>query len=775
MITFTSAHRSQKYVALYILFFSSTFAGDLPPDNASNGKRLFEVRDSIEMSYFGLIRSSMPDLVGDDGVVSPDGRHVIKVTHRGDLSEGHTEAVIWKFDVPEILDSIADPERAVPDPTALVRMSASANGLAADFLDTGNVIFQPAWSKDGRHLLFLGRDGRENRQLFRVDAHTHALKALTPEDQDIVAYSQSESAIAYLASKNVDENRTWLSAGSDIPDIVIGTGKPLIPLLYPNFRGYEASEPFGLYVWRIENDSPEPVMDEDTGEVLRIFTRYYRVTVSVSPDGNRMVILAYEHSGRNIDNDDPGELHYRLVDLDRGTVKSLTNAPVVDFRWNKTGRYMAEWMHDGKTVVLSETTLPDDSDANVQDSFRTCTLAIVSLKDGNLHCVEKPDDQTEDRLYEIEAAGEKELVLRFKEPGLGVFADHQLEYDGSNWRYSSGVPPGNLKRLWLTVNEGLNQPPVLVATDSAGGNSREIFDPNPQLASIDLPPVRIHEWEDKHGRSNSGLLIEPPDFVPGRRYPLVVQTHGYDDSRFYTVGPSATSNAGRALASRGIVVLQAAEGHSVSDEAWKLGAEGGLDVYLAAVDDLVKAGMVDSEKVGISGYSFTGWTVATSITRAPERFAAAMLANTDPITFTGYYSYVDSPLHGVIEEHYVGAPPVGEGLQTWLERVPSLSSDKIRAPILFMASDPWHLLGFWDLYAALRYQSKPVELQYIRTGEHNIAKPLHKLAHQEMLVDWFDFWLNGHEDSDSEKTDQYLRWRQLRDARTFSDEAEHKE
>lgn len=70
------------------------------------------------------------------------------------------------------------------------------------------------------------------------------------------------------------------------------------------------------------------------------------------------------------------------------------------------------------------------------------------------------------------------------------------------------------------------------------------------------------------------------------------------------------------------------------------------------------------------------------------------------------------------------------------------------------------------MYAALRDQGKPVELQYIRGGEHNFRKPLHVLAHQELIVDWFDFWLNGHEDSLIDKQEQYARWRELRGQRS---------
>jgi hypothetical protein len=118
-----------------------------------------------------------------------------------------------------------------------------------------------------------------------------------------------------------------------------------------------------------------------------------------------------------------------------------------------------------------------------------------------------------------------------------------------------------------------------------------------------------------------------------------------------------------------------------------------------------------------------------------------------------------------VVENYVGAQPYGEGLKLWFERAPGFATDKIKAPVLIQAGDPWHLISLWDVYAALRDQGKPVELQYIRGGEHNIRKPLHVLAHQELIVDWFDFWLNDHEDSRIDKQEQYARWRALRSSR----------
>jgi dipeptidyl aminopeptidase/acylaminoacyl peptidase len=282
--------------------------------------------------------------------------------------------------------------------------------------------------------------------------------------------------------------------------------------------------------------------------------------------------------------------------------------------------------------------------------------------------------------------------------------------------------------------------------------------------------VSVYTWKSARGLSVTGGLAKPPDFVPGHRYPLVIQTHGFPRDQFFRVGyGSETANAGRALAGRGMLVLQVQEPHSPDDGTWREATERGTEVYLAAVDQLAAEGLVDPAKVGITGYSRAGGFVAKAITEAPERFAAAAVVNTDPGSQFGYYTYIDYGFPNNsrrIADFFAGSLPYGSGLQNWIERAPGFNTEKIRAPVLISAGDPQHLLSLWNLYAPLLDQHKPVELQYIRNGQHNLTKPLEVLAHQEMLVDWFDFWLNSHEDADATKADQYARWRGLRDAAT---------
>lgn len=621
-------------------------------------QRPFTSRDAAEMAHFYNLVSYRLYRPYDDGNVSPDGEFAIRITHRGVFPAGVTEGTLWLFDVDRILESIEDPDEVPPEPIALARMAAAINGYSADFASRGNTLMYPKWSSDGQRVFFLGRNGRENRQLFRVDVDSKRVRTLSPPNRDVFAYSVSGPHIVLLMGRDVRDDEAWRTEGPEIDDIVVGTGTALNKLLFPNFLEYAFSEPLELEVWQVEEHTAVPVLAADSDDPLRVIARFGDEDIAVSPNGKEAVAVLEDPSGPA---GDRGISKYLVIDLDSGSYR--------------------------ETAFLADTEL--------------------------------------------------------------------------SW---TPFPPGEEEAepaLRLSVSEGLNQPPVLIATNPATGKSREVFDPNPQLRDIELLPVEVLEWQDKHGRTVVGGLLKPAGLDPDRRYPLVIQTHGFTQDRFFKVGYSETANAGRALASRGIVVLQVEEPYPWDELPMDL-SKVGMDVYLAAIDDLTAKGIVDSKKVGISGYSATGMTAAVSIARAPERFAAAAIANADPLTLTGYYSYVDSPLDGQTEEFFMGAPPLGDGLQTWLEKSPSLSTDSIEAAVLVSATDPFHLLSLWDFYAALRYQKKPVELQFIRSGRHDLKKPLHRVAHQDLIVDWFDFWLNGHEDDDPSKDGQYKRWREMR-------------
>lgn len=250
----------------------------------------------------------------------------------------------------------------------------------------------------------------------------------------------------------------------------------------------------------------------------------------------------------------------------------------------------------------------------------------------------------------------------------------------------------------------------------------------------------------------------PSDYKSGRRYPLVIQTHGFEESRFIPSGIYPTAFAARALAAAGILVLQVQDLGCMTVTP----AEGPCAVsgYEAAVNQLVSEGLVDPERIGIIGFSRTCFYVMETLTTGSFRVRAASI--TDGV-LADYFQYILFTSRFAPEANsIIGAQPFGEGLQQWLKRSPGYNLDKITAPLLVVGEGPVGVLFMWQPYAGLRLLQKPVDLIMLNTDEHVLTNPAVRLASQGGTVDWFRFWLQDYENPDSSKIDQYQRWRGLR-------------
>lgn len=63
----------------------------------------------------------------------------------------------------------------------------------------------------------------------------------------------------------------------------------------------------------------------------------------------------------------------------------------------------------------------------------------------------------------------------------------------------------------------------------------------------------------------------------------------------------------------------------------------------------------------------------------------------------------------------------------------------------------------------MRWLQKPTELlNFYPEGVHTLVKPGQRMTSQQTTVDWFRFWINGEEDPDPAKGEQYAHWRELR-------------
>jgi dipeptidyl aminopeptidase/acylaminoacyl peptidase len=731
--------------------------------------RPFEVRDSIEIADF--IEAPL---------FSPDERHFVTVTQRGVLPQGVTEATLWLFETAAVRRSIADASPIEPVP--LARISGAIN-TGPGALGSKGLVTKISWTPDGTKVVFLGRSGQDNRQLFRVSLDDRKAISLSPATQDVVDFAIAGHRIVYFAGPDASTRDLWTSMAPSLPDVVVGTGMSLTELLYPNVLKSARNLPTPFEVWSIEGPTAAPVKNESLGAPLSVIGSYHVSAMTVSPDGTRLITIVhadeipnswthYEFSreadtraflahaaSENPQQDFGRALQYQVIDLDKGERQPLLDAPLADWQRGGEDALHAVWSTDGRYVAASGTYLPLDPRTG-KGSLTTCGVAVVDTQSRKFQCLVDHTKANAAPVQGLSWQGTRRLEVSFSNAT-------SLDYEQRNGRWNStasaAVAAPHSPPLELSIRQALNDPPTLFAKDLISGLERRIFDPNPQLADIAMGTVTEVFWTDAHGRTINGGLVKPADFVTGKRYPLVIQTHNFRPRKFFRTGISDTASAGRALAARGMLVLQVDEPMNAFMFTPREATENGTNVYLAAIDKLASDGLVDSKRVGITGYSRTAFYVSKAITDAPDRFAAVVVANGDPGSLIGYYAGIT----GAIDEDkwtglFAGAQPYGDGLKQWIVNAPGFRTERIQAPVLIAAGDPGHLLPLWGLYAPLRQQGKPVELQYIRGGQHNLNKPLEVLAHQELIVDWFDFWLNGHEDPSTDKLDQYRRWKAFR-------------
>jgi len=765
------------------LAFALLWSLDLTPsarasDDSSKeaGVRRFTVRDSIEMSRFARIDY--------EPVPSPDGRYVAVVTSRGLVANDEVESTLRVFAMSAVRKGLGgEGNRANPAPRVVAKFAAMPQAIYDAPYEP--IISNVQWAQDSSGLLFLVQDASGKHQIYRAALGEAKAVAMTPPDEDVTEFDSSAGTIAYRVESRPDPGRGE-PINRDAWDV---TGVALRAILFPNEQTNFFARNSTL--WFRREGRNRPVLDPVSHTPLRLWNYPPPIwnPLSISPDGTSVVALlpvdrvpsSWErypagstnlviHSGdpRLVSESNPSRLtEYGLIDLTTGRSRPIVNAPN-GWAVGYSIRNRAVWSPDGHSVLVTNTFLPFDV-SDDSSRLHPCAAAVVNLVGEGTACLS----------YRYESL----FRISFSETGsevrLWFFGEDKPEryrlMDGS-WRRETlreepsreaspeclGSGASTDGSLAVYVKQGLNEPPSLWATDCATARSVEIWNPNPQLAGVPLGQASVIQWKDESGYEWKAALLLPPDYVAGKRYPLVIQAYGFAENEFLADGDFTTAFAARPLAAAGMIVLaieERVDKMRTSEEAPEqvMGFE-------SAIHRLSAEGLIDPDRVGLIGFSRTCYYVESALIRHPKDFAAAAIADGIDESYLQYllFSAVRPRLEPEGEEIY-GTTPFGRGLAAWINEAPGFHLDRIETPLRIQAIGPASVLFEWEIYASLYRQEKPVDLVYLPEGQHILQRPLDRMASQEGDVDWFRFWLNGEEDHDPSKVREYDLWRGIRD------------
>ena len=714
------------------------------------------------------------------------------VTTKGLLKSDQIESRISVFDR-DAVTSFMQRNDMLPSPAP--RVIATITGsprYEASHPDAG-LIEDLQWSPDMARVYFKGENRQGAYQLFVAMVDGSGSYALTPPNRSVDRFDVEGDTIAYTAALPATGIRNQGVAINR--DALRATGYQLRDIVFPGQLGSIDPETFSLWVMKKRH------REWATKQITKFSFRDARYLsflypLKLSPRGDRLIVrtpvttvpalwnsyspaLGYEYlrlrsddASLTADNNIGRPQEYSLIDSASGKSMSLVNAPLArSLAYLDSDRLL--WSSDGKRVLVTNTFLPLDQGTPSERLKRRmpCAVASIATDHLNAQCLRfiepvTSSHQARDRVLDVDFGTDDNEVLLLVQIGSGERAKEKFSFRNATWELTSSIPvshemntlrmmthnDASVSNLQLLVKQSLNDPPAVWAQDSRTGGEKLLWEPNPKFARIRFGRASVYRWKDMTGRDWTGGLVEPMDYVAGRRYPLVVQMYDFYEGQFMTDGTDPTAFAARELASAGFMVLQIQKKPDTLTDA---DPEIALDGYRSAIEHLSEAGLIDPSKVGAVGFSWTCWYVEYALIKAPHLFAAATIADGLDNSYMDYHLFaVDSALRGQMETIH-GARPAGEGLKKWVEMAPSFHLDHVETPVRIEAINPYSGLQEWELYSSLRMQDKPVDLIYFPHGTHIHQKPLERLESQQGDVDWMRFWLQGYEDSDPAKKAEY--------------------
>jgi dipeptidyl aminopeptidase/acylaminoacyl peptidase len=615
----------------------------------------------------------------------------------------------------------------------------------------------PRWSPDGRTLAFLrapeqkDKDGKpQPAQIYLLSMDGGEARQLTdlPKGASGLAWSPNGERIAFLSTtlpKDIDKKKDGKDAEeSDVrviakaayrmngegyldPDrpthiwAVTPLQNPGGPLKAKQVTSGEFSE--SDIVWsrdgkktyftsnRVREPYYQPPHEEiyvvaDDGEVTKVAGIEGSIhAISLSPDGSHIAFVGSLNSGGGLRQRSYSQPDLFITSTEPGTApRNLTAAYDYDIGGGVggdqapprgSGPSTPYWSADGRSIFVDSA---EQGCANLQ-RIDAETGKVEPLTSGD-HSVFS---------YSATPDGSKAAVLISTPTNIG---DLYL-LDGSS---------GRLDRL-THINDDL-------------------------FAGLNLTEPEMIWYKSFDGRRIQAWVQRPPDFTPGKKYPLILDIHGGPHSAYgYTF-----DHEFQWMAAKGYVVLYPNPRGSTS-----YGQEfGNLIQYaypgddfkdlMAGVDDLIARGWVDPDKLGVTGGSgggvLTNWTIGHT-TRFKAAVSQRSIADWRDFWYTADFTLF-TPFW------FRGAPWEQEA--DFKARSPITYVDKIATPLMLIEGESDFRTppgaGGEQMFRALKYLKKPVVMVRFPGETHELSrsgKPVHRVERLQHIVAWFDKYLEGQE------------------------------
>ncbi len=739
---------------------------------AGFAKEPFTVQRGIEMAELVPFNFSIKAAESSTELWSPDRQAFVVHTRRGDLSSGEIVDELYLFrrgDVAALLEQS-------PAPPAKRRLfewhSASEHGAVRNVRWIGNGRIGFLASKTGNHL-----------QAFLVDTASGVITQATHSKENVGEFVVSDDMILYSEildfaplpqslvitemSGELDSRERTVGQPHRGPARIIygniGMSQPAQTLSeIPQFSQYPGSG-----VFSISPSKRFALVQVPIGKAPDYWHAYRSVRSDLGYPADGQVSYHWEPKfGLAVYPGSPQAYFRRLllVDLWTGKTKHLIDSPAGAILNVRSSEIV--WTDDEK-VIVGNWLLPLSDVAGVERERRTRASATVLIdpETGAYQPIFWQEGVSRD-VADITAlhydADRRALTATFREGDRRYERVYRQQADKWSFQIERDIAAADLQ---VRRRESQSERPRIFASGGTCNCRRLLFDPALEADGYTFSTGRTIKWSDSNKTEWQGGLLLPIGYEKGKRYPLIIQTHGYSPDQFLINGPApggdAPPFAAQAYANCGFIVLQVGDKPAPKDHPDQeaiIHVEG----YKAAIDYLDAQGLIDPTKVGLLSFSRTVMYSIEALRRYPEMLGAMAMTDGGWWSYSLYPAYVNSDTRGLSVWPPMGGVPSYKEPGKFIERSPLYKMYLSRAAVRIETNGTKTGLPQREHFAHLKYANHPVEHVIFPYGSHNLQKPMERIESQGGTLDWMRFWLQGYEDPQSGKAEKYTRWREMR-------------
>ncbi|MEE8584748.1 MAG: S9 family peptidase [Acidobacteriota bacterium] len=618
--------------------------------------------------------------------LSPDGTRAVFVLQKADWKANKRIGHLWRVE---------------SDGSRLVQLTNGERGES-----------DPAWSPDSRQIAFLAqREGDKVKQIHLIgpsgEARRLSRRETAPQD---IAWSPDGKWIYFIAKdaktpqeKARDEAKNDVFAFDEdykqehLWRILAGQGQEeKITQGHYSVRGFKLSRDGSRIAFHraptpLFDDSDEGevwVMEADGNNALQLTRNQVAESgAQLSPDNSQVLFL----SGSN----EKFETYYNgnlfLVPAGGGAHRLLL--PEMPYQVRQAG-----WSKDGESIFF--------------------------LANMGLHS----------EIFQLELKGQR-LIQR-------TDGKHSLR----SWSY---VPA--IDRHIFQATDPQDPGDVWTLDPDSGWvpqRTSRIFKDLPQRFRI--PRQERFAWTSTDGQQVEGLLYYPLDYQAGRKYPLVVQTHGGPASSDQYRFPRWSNYIPR-LAALGYAVFKpnyrGSTGYGddfLRDMVGHYYRNAHLDV-MSGVDALIEKGIADPDRLVKMGWS-AGGHMTNKIITFTDRFKAAS-SGAGAVNWVSMYAQSDVRIYRT--PWFGGTPWQRDApVDVYWEHSPLKDIWKVKTPTLVLVGEndlrvpaPQSV----ELYRALKANGVPTHLYIAPREPHGWRELRHELFKMNVELEWFEKHAMGRE------------------------------